>query len=63
MKEQHQEAFLDIASVQTIIGKQFFYVNALGFGTIKTPHYHQAIDKYCATSGANETQIPQEQIH
>jgi hypothetical protein len=24
MKEQHQETFLDIASVQTIIGKQFF---------------------------------------
>jgi len=36
-------------------------VNALCPGTIETPLYHQAIDKYCAASGANKSEIHQEE--
>jgi len=36
-------------------------VNALCPGTIETPLYHQAIDKYCATSGADKAIVHQEE--
>jgi len=36
-------------------------VNALCPGTIETPLYHQAIDKYCAESGADKSQVHQEE--
>lgn len=36
-------------------------VNALCPGTIETPLYHHAIDKYCAESGADKTQVHQEE--
>lgn len=35
--------------------------NALCPGTIETPLYHQAIDKYCKESGANKEEIHQEE--
>jgi NAD(P)-dependent dehydrogenase (short-subunit alcohol dehydrogenase family) len=35
--------------------------NAVCPGTIETPLYHQAIDKYCASSGADKTSIHQEE--
>jgi NAD(P)-dependent dehydrogenase (short-subunit alcohol dehydrogenase family) len=35
--------------------------NAVCPGTIETPLYHQAIDKYCEHSGADKTQIHQEE--
>ena len=35
--------------------------NALCPGTIETPLYHQAIDKYCAKSGADKTLVHQEE--
>lgn len=35
--------------------------NAVCPGTIETPLYHQAIDNYCAKSGANKEQIHQEE--
>ncbi len=36
-------------------------VNAVCPGTIETPLYHNAIDNYCAKSGANKQQIHQEE--
>ena len=36
-------------------------VNALCPGTIETPLYHQAIDKYCAESGADKSKVHQEE--
>lgn len=35
--------------------------NAVCPGTIETPLYHQAIDKYCAQSGADKTEIHAEE--
>jgi len=35
--------------------------NALCPGTIETPLYHQAIDKYCAASGADKASVHQEE--
>lgn len=35
--------------------------NALCPGTIETPLYHQAIDKYCNESGANKNDVHQEE--
>lgn len=35
--------------------------NAICPGTIETPLYHAAIDKYCKSSGANKAQIHQEE--
>ena len=35
--------------------------NAICPGTIETPLYHQAIDNYCAKSGADKAQIHQEE--
>jgi len=35
--------------------------NAVCPGTIETPLYHQAIDKYCERSGADKAQIHQEE--
>lgn len=35
--------------------------NAICPGTIETPLYHHAIDKYCASSGANKEEIHQEE--
>jgi len=36
-------------------------VNALCPGTIETPLYHQAIDKYCNLSGADKIEVHQEE--
>jgi len=36
-------------------------VNALCPGTIETPLYHQAIDKYCAASGADKASVHDEE--
>jgi len=36
-------------------------VNAICPGTIETPLYHKAIDKYCAQSGANKEDIHKEE--
>ncbi|QGP49498.1 Cyclopentanol dehydrogenase [Piscirickettsia salmonis] len=36
-------------------------VNAVCAGTIETPLYHQAIDNYCHRTGANLTQVHQEE--
>jgi len=37
--------------------------NAVCPGTIETPLYHQAIDKYCASSGANKANTHQEEAN
>lgn len=35
--------------------------NAVCPGTIETPLYHQAINKYCEKSGANKAEVHQEE--
>ncbi|WP_409523959.1 SDR family NAD(P)-dependent oxidoreductase [Nitrincola sp. MINF-07-Sa-05] len=36
-------------------------VNAVCPGTVETPLFHQAIDRYCASSGADKTQVVAEE--
>ena len=57
-----KHALASIAKTTAIDYAKFnIRANAVCPGTIETPLYHQAIDKYCQQSGADKAQVHQEE--
>lgn len=57
-----KSALASLAKTTALDYAQFnIRANAVCPGTIETPLYHQAIDNYCERSGADKTQIHQEE--